>query len=53
VGKLGAAAMQKGPGVPLGALLERAGMEEDACEIVLEGADQETPDIKAQLRHIW
>jgi DMSO/TMAO reductase YedYZ molybdopterin-dependent catalytic subunit len=33
-------------GVPLGALLERAGVEEDACEIVLEGADQGTPDIK-------
>ena len=33
-------------GVPLGALLEGAGMEEDACEIVLEGADQGTPDVK-------
>src|SRR5439155_8894129 len=30
-------------GVPLGALLERAGLEEDACEIVLEGADRGTP----------
>jgi len=27
-------------GVPLVALLERADMEEDASEIVLEGADQ-------------
>jgi DMSO/TMAO reductase YedYZ molybdopterin-dependent catalytic subunit len=27
-------------GVPLAALLERAGLEEDACEIVLEGADR-------------
>src|SRR5437868_2767626 len=30
-------------GVPLAALLERAGLEEDACEIVLEGADRGTP----------
>src|SRR5882762_3193813 len=30
-------------GVPLAALLERAGLEEGACEIVLEGADRGTP----------
>src|SRR5919198_2828583 len=30
-------------GVPLVALLERAGLEEDACEIVLEGADRGLP----------
>jgi DMSO/TMAO reductase YedYZ molybdopterin-dependent catalytic subunit len=30
-------------GVPRAALLERPGMKEDACEIVLEGADQGTP----------
>jgi DMSO/TMAO reductase YedYZ molybdopterin-dependent catalytic subunit len=29
--------------VPLRALLERAGLEEDACEIVLEGADRGHP----------
>jgi DMSO/TMAO reductase YedYZ molybdopterin-dependent catalytic subunit len=30
-------------GVPLRVLLERAGLAEDACEIVLEGADRGTP----------
>jgi DMSO/TMAO reductase YedYZ molybdopterin-dependent catalytic subunit len=30
-------------GVPLAALLERAGLEEDACEIVFEGADRGVP----------
>ena len=44
--ELGAVGNAEWTGVPLGALLERAGMEEDACEIVLEGADQGTPDIK-------
>ena len=38
-------AMPNGLG-PLGVLLERAGLEEDACEIVLEGADQGTPDVE-------
>ncbi len=44
--ELGAVGNAEWTGVPLGALLERAGMEEDACEIVLEGADQGTPVIK-------
>src|SRR5258708_2964066 len=47
--ELGAVGNAEWTGVPLGALLERAGMEEDACEIVLEGADQGTPDIKPKL----
>jgi DMSO/TMAO reductase YedYZ molybdopterin-dependent catalytic subunit len=38
--------MQNGPGCLYELLLERAGMEEDACEIVLEGADQGTPTEK-------
>ena len=38
--ELGAVGNAEWTGVPLGALLERAGMEEDACEIVLEGADR-------------
>jgi DMSO/TMAO reductase YedYZ molybdopterin-dependent catalytic subunit len=41
--ELGAVGNAEWTGVPLGALLERAGMEEDACEVVLEGADQGTP----------
>jgi DMSO/TMAO reductase YedYZ molybdopterin-dependent catalytic subunit len=44
--ELGAVGNAKWTGVPLGALLERAGMEEDASEIVLEGADQGTPNIE-------
>jgi DMSO/TMAO reductase YedYZ molybdopterin-dependent catalytic subunit len=44
--ELGAVGNAEWTGVPLGALLERAGMEEDACEIVLEGADQGTPNIE-------
>src|SRR5246500_4002291 len=44
--ELGAVGNAEWTGVPLGALLERAGMEEDACEIVLEGADQGTPDVR-------
>jgi DMSO/TMAO reductase YedYZ molybdopterin-dependent catalytic subunit len=38
--ELGAVGNAEWTGVPLGALLERAGLEEDACEIVLEGADR-------------
>jgi DMSO/TMAO reductase YedYZ molybdopterin-dependent catalytic subunit len=41
--ELGAVGNAEWTGVPLRALLERAGLEEDACEIVLEGADQGTP----------
>src|SRR5438309_2295858 len=41
--ELGAVGNAEWTGVPLGALLERAGLEEDACEIVLEGADWGTP----------
>src|SRR6266704_7153074 len=41
--ELGAVGNAEWTGVPLGALLERAGLEEDACEIVFEGADQGTP----------
>src|ERR1700680_193651 len=41
--ELGAVGNAEWTGVPLSALLERAGLEEDACEIVLEGADQGTP----------
>jgi DMSO/TMAO reductase YedYZ molybdopterin-dependent catalytic subunit len=41
--ELGAVGNAEWTGVPLAALLERAGLEEDACEIVLEGADHGTP----------
>src|SRR5258706_2207894 len=41
--ELGAVSNAEWTGVPLGALLERAGMAEDACEVVLEGADRGTP----------
>jgi len=41
--ELGAVGNAEWTGVPLRALLERAGMEEDACEIVFEGADRGTP----------
>src|SRR6202030_3980312 len=44
--ELGAVGNAEWTGVPLAALLERAGMEEDASEIVLEGADQGTPNIE-------
>jgi DMSO/TMAO reductase YedYZ molybdopterin-dependent catalytic subunit len=44
--ELGAVGNAEWTGVPLAALLERAGLEEDACEIVLEGADQGTPKEK-------
>ena len=40
---LGAVGNAEWTGVPLGALLERAGLAEDACEIVLEGADRGIP----------
>src|SRR6266478_4659627 len=40
---LGAVSNAEWTGVPLSALLERAGLAEDACEIVLEGADRGMP----------
>ena len=36
--ELGAVGNAEWTGVPLAALLERAGLEDDACEVVLEGA---------------
>src|SRR6202165_3491326 len=44
--ELGAVSNAEWTGVPLRALLERAGLSEDACEIVLEGADCGTPKEK-------
>src|SRR5258707_7108297 len=41
--ELGAVGNAEWTGVALRALLERAGLEDDACEIVLEGADRGTP----------
>src|SRR5919198_1943999 len=41
--ELGAAGNAEWTGVPLRRLLERAGLADDACEIVLEGADRGTP----------
>ena len=41
--ELGAVGNAEWTGVPLGALLARAGLEEDVCELVLEGADRGTP----------
>jgi len=41
--ELGAVGNAEWTGVPLRTLLERAGLEDDACEVVLEGADRGTP----------
>src|SRR3954447_24832080 len=41
--ELGAVGNAEWTGVPLALLLERAGLEEDACEIVLEGPDRAIP----------
>jgi DMSO/TMAO reductase YedYZ molybdopterin-dependent catalytic subunit len=41
--ELGAVGNAEWTGVPLCVLLQRAGLEEDACEVVLEGPDREVP----------
>ena len=41
--ELGAVGNAEWTGVPLRDLLERAGLEAEACEVVLEGADRGTP----------
>ena len=41
--ELGAVGNAEWTGVPLSALLERAGLEKDACVIVLEGPDRGVP----------
>jgi DMSO/TMAO reductase YedYZ molybdopterin-dependent catalytic subunit len=41
--ELGAVGNAEWTGVPLRALLELAGLDDDACEIVLEGGDRGTP----------
>src|ERR1700730_13054324 len=41
--ELGAAGNAEWTGVPLRTLLERAGLADDACEVVLEGADRGVP----------
>jgi DMSO/TMAO reductase YedYZ molybdopterin-dependent catalytic subunit len=41
--ELGAVSNAEWTGVPLRALLERAGLADDVCEIVLEGADRGSP----------
>jgi DMSO/TMAO reductase YedYZ molybdopterin-dependent catalytic subunit len=41
--ELGAVGNAEWMGVPLRALLERAGLEDDACEVVFEGADRGIP----------
>lgn len=44
--QLGAISTADWTGVPLSALLDRAGLQPDACEILLEGADRGTPKEK-------
>ena len=41
--ELGAVGNAEWTGVPLSVLLERAGLAQDACEIVLEGPDRGVP----------
>jgi DMSO/TMAO reductase YedYZ molybdopterin-dependent catalytic subunit len=41
--RLGAVGTAEWTGVPLSALLHRAGLEDEACEIVFEGADKGVP----------
>jgi DMSO/TMAO reductase YedYZ molybdopterin-dependent catalytic subunit len=42
--ELGAVSNAEWTGVPLRSLLERAGLKEDACEVVLEGPDRGVPN---------
>ncbi len=42
--ELGAVGNAEWTGVPLAALLEQAGLDASACEVVLEGADRGTPN---------
>jgi len=42
--ELGAVGNAEWTGVPLAALLQRAGLHENACEVVLEGADRGIPN---------
>src|SRR5262249_43858304 len=55
--ELGAVSTAEWAGVPLRALLERAGLADDACEIVLEGADQgrpkEGPHPPVPISYVW
>ena len=55
--ELGAVSNAEWTGVPLSALLERAGLAEDACEIVLEGADRgmpkEEPLPPGPISYVW
>jgi DMSO/TMAO reductase YedYZ molybdopterin-dependent catalytic subunit len=55
--ELGAVSNAEWTGVPLRALLERAGLAEDACEIVLEGADRgiptEEPRPPGPISYVW
>jgi DMSO/TMAO reductase YedYZ molybdopterin-dependent catalytic subunit len=55
--ELGAVSNAEWTGVPLRALLERAGLAEDACEIVFEGADRgipkEEPHPPDPISYVW
>ena len=55
--ELGAVSTAEWTGVPLRALLELAGLADDACEIVLEGADRgapkEEPVPPGPISYVW
>jgi DMSO/TMAO reductase YedYZ molybdopterin-dependent catalytic subunit len=55
--ELGAAGNAEWTGVPLRALLERAGLSDDACEVVFEGADggipQHPPRPPGRIPYTW